>query len=345
MVKAKKSFLLLILLIALVSSNMTAYAKGKDDGRITRSYRFTTTNIEETHDDKFKDTIEEDGKAYVLESITYNLKDKNPVMEEKKKEKVVESDPVPSGTEYKPQESFTEDGVRYTYVGMEQIGDPVTVPVTGYSDYDYAVTENEVPATKEITITNEVTGQPEKVTCSLTGVQQLPDGAWEDTSIGITFISYDSQIFEWRGHQVTKDTAYPLQGYERELLASVGADTDSYRITNISWSGQAYDNNGILCRDAVAAVQRYVRYYRANYSGTFDYGTRYRVTYQGVQKVESKDKFEYDIEAVGNYVEKAPLALYIAAGVGIVLLIGAIVFFLYFLAKKRKEKEEEDKGI
>lgn len=309
---------------------------------VTKTYTFDTTDKKETHPEKFDQKLSKDGKTYSLANVKYTVKDKVPIETEKETEKVVESDFIASGTDYVPEQTITENGVTFKYSSKEATENGysnIEKQVTGYTDYDYQVTSADVPQTKDITVA-DATGQEQTVTCNLTDVQQL-SGTWTDTYIDITFISYDSEIFEWNGIEVAKNDVNPLAGYDSQLLASVGANTTDYRITNVSWNGGTYLSDGTVCRDARAAVQRYVRYYRANYAGTtFEPGTKYKVIYKGTEQVKSDTEFNYSIDAIATYtIEKTPTIYYVLAGVGLIAVFGGIIGILLILSKKRKKEE------
>lgn len=339
-IKTKQIIFSFLLIVSILISNMTVLAK--EDG-ITKSYEFTSTDLNETKDEKFSRTVQQNKKVYELKSIDYELVNKNPIITEKKVEKILESDYIKTDEEYMPEKNITEDGITYKLKSQEPMDESPIQAVTGYTDYDHMVSASGVPVTKEILAVNNRTGRTESVTCDFNGITQLEEGEWIDTYIDITFISYESEYFEWQGIEVTKDNTNPLRGYEQQLLASVGAAPDEYRIINTFWLGEPYDHDGTLCRDARATVQRYVQYYRASYNGTIKQKTKYKLTYEGTQKVDSKTDFNYKIKAVAKYkeVEKTPIIYYVLIGVGIILAIGLIVLLLYLLAKRKKEEKEE----
>lgn len=334
----KNSIIVLLFLVTVMMSGINVQAKD-DTNTFQKQYAFTTSDKNEKHDKEFDKEVTKHGKKYKLTDIKYDVQNKTPEVTEKEVEKVIESDYIADGTNYVPQQEITENGINYKYDHKEPLLDTSKQEVSGYTDYDYEVSESTVPQTKEITVNNNITGNDETVTCNLTGVQQL-NGEWQDTYIDITFISYDSEVFEWNGIEVLKNETSPLKGYESELLASVGANTTDYRVKGISWNGDTYTrDDGTLCRDAKATVQRYVKYYRASYSGTLNAGTKFRVVYKGTEKIISKDKFNYNIIATGTYTEEQNLVpYYVAAGVGIFLILSGIVLGLYLIAKKKKEK-------
>lgn len=326
----------------------TKTTKGSVVKELTFSTDDTVDALEKQKNDYFSETIKVDGKKYRLKNVNYEVLDKTPVSINKDVQKIVDSDFVPVGTEFQPQETIEEDGVTYKLDKVETeektSDDTYIQTVTGYTDYDHAVSRSDVPATKQVTATNQRTGQKETVTCNLSSIDQIGASGWEDTYIDIVFESYDAQIFRWNGITVTKDVSSPLSGYESNLLASVGASSSNYQVLRTYWTGDAYrDSNGVLCRNARADVQRKVNYYRANYTGQIQQpetsGYIYHSTYIGTEKITSEDQFSYTIKATAEYEEINNLLVYALSGVSILLLIIVVVLLLYILSKK-KEKEE-----
>lgn len=305
----------------------TVYASDK----VERTYEFTTTNKEETHTEQFTDTIREHGKNYRLNKITYKVVSEEPVMEEKEVTKTVD---VTNSESAEPE--ITEDGITYSLDSQES-GITDTATATGYTDYDHAVTASDIPQTKTLSYNGKT------VTGKLVGIMPLSN-EWVNSYINITFYSYDAEVFDWNGIEVRKGDSNPLAGYEKELLASVGESSSTCRLLGCSWSGEPYTNNdGTICRDAVATIQKQVTYYRANYSATVNEEV-YRAVYKGTKKEES-GKTNYKILATAVYEEESsniPAGFYIAAGIGILLIAGLLVAVLFLLTKQKKEKEENN---
>lgn len=69
-------------------------------------------------------------------------------------------------------------------------------------------------------------------------------------------------ISEWQRSRCS------LKGYEKELLASVGLDGSNGKIKNTYYTSDSYTNeNGVVCRNAQADIQKLVPVYRAEYIG------------------------------------------------------------------------------
>lgn len=336
----KNKVITLLLLVSLTLSNMTVFASENTGEGMVKSHTFTAREKDATCEEVFENKIKENGSTYKLKSIDYEVVEKKPVIIEKEVEKKIESEYVPEDKEFKPEETITENGVTYKLVDFEMIEEEdLSQRVTGFVDYDHYITAADVPSQKEFPVTNKATGEEEMVICALYGIEKSYS-KWVDTYIDITFESYDSVAYEWQGVEVPNNTEHPLQGYEDLLLQSVGGDSTNFRVNDISWKGAEYTVDGVVYRDAVASVQRFVQYYRANYAGDFDPGVKYTVTYKGTEKTESTTEFDYEIIATATY-EKA-ISTVVIAGIGLLLLAALIIFILFILSKKRKEKEKEE---
>lgn len=61
------------------------------------------------------------------------------------------------------------------------------------------------------------------------------------------------------------------QQYGTELLSSMGLSEEEYEVEEIGWAGMPYENeDGIVCRDAVARGSRLLRDYQVMYEGNVD---------------------------------------------------------------------------
>lgn len=334
----KKAFLSVMLMTALILSlHQNVYAKDEADYTVTKTY--LTDDATESRNDDFEKELNVDGKKYQLSDIQYKILKTND-----KPDKTIESDPVPDGQDYSPDKEILEDGITYKLkesVAVEkEIEKEYVQQVDGYTDYDYPITKNSVPDVQDFTVTNMKTGELETVSCQLQDVTQL-DGTWTDTYIDIVFESYDADTFNWQNVQVTKNTETPLAGYESQLLQSVGANTQDYRVESTYWTSQPYtDANGILCRNARADVQRYIRYYRANYSGQIKMDAVQGRIFTSVYEYEKGAGDHYEIEATANYEEVSTVP-YLAIGAGVLILVLLIVCVLYAISKKKKKEEVE----
>lgn len=341
--KVVRMFLFCCMAVLLVGCSGNSNKKTEDKS-VTKKILYVTDDKKETADAKFEQKIKQDGKTYVLENISYQELEKVP--KEKTVTKKIESETYPEGQAWRPDQEIVEDGITYK---LSQVTEEKSVykeawsqPVTGYTDYSKPVTKADVPGTKQITVENAETGQMETVTCSISGIVQLP-GEWENTYIDITYETYDADRFVWGNSVVGKNEATP-EIDKTQLLASVGADDGTYRVGNVYWTGQPYtDPSGILCRDARADVQRLTAYHRVNYTGEIPHpevpGIRYTAVYEGKRK-DASAGYQYQMQATASYRPVFPAAV-ILAGVGIAIIILALIGILFLIARRKKEKEEK----
>lgn len=272
--------------------------------------------------------IEQDGMKYERSEIRYEITDTEYL---DKKEKVVETTD--------PAETIMEDGIEYSLVSFKG-PEYANKTVTAYDDYDHPVTADDVPATKDTVVTDEVTGEQETVTCSLTGIS--PAGITTINNImTITFGNYDAAYYEWNGNYIARnDQTPPIAGYEDQLLAQAGAAQGS-AITGYSWSGEPYSIDGVLYRDAVANVNQPVQMYRANYEGTALVQDP-DATGQAYYSCPDLDgEVELTVRATATYlqVQATSYVPYVLAGAGILILAALVVIILMTTAKKRNKEK------
>lgn len=317
-----------LLLPGILGTKAYAYADGSKE-EITRTYEFTSTDPTETHPEQFSDVINEGDSYYVLGNISYKVAEGESIKEDKEVTKTIT---VTGNETVQPQ--ITEDGVTYVFDTKHITNVGTSEVVTGYTDYDYAVSATSVPQTK--VLQGGVTG-------TLTGV--APSTTEQvDSYINITFISYDADLFDWQGIEVEKADPNPLLGYESQLLASVGENDSTATVLSCTWNGDEYTSaDGELCRDALATIRKSVTWYRASYSGSVSGDSTYEVSYKGTKQVDTGEKY-YHITATALY-EKAvmeasyPTGFYVAAGVGILLIATLMVVILFLVSKMRKENK------
>ncbi len=181
------------LLVGLLFTQTVTFAKaeepeGMKKGDLFIQERLFSTDTKEVGSDKFEGSITVDGKRYLLQEVKQEVVDQTPVKIETPVEKTIDSEPM--DTEYEPEQTIEKDGVTYTLEKVEEKEkqEVTDQTVTGYTDYDKAVTRASVPATKQVTVKDNQTGENKTVTCTLTDVTPLAEGGWEDTHIDITFI-------------------------------------------------------------------------------------------------------------------------------------------------------------
>jgi hypothetical protein len=148
------------------------------------------------------------------------------------------------------------------------------VPEHYEREISHEVIYEEVEAAAELPQEIEVEvrdgGEETVAVCALTDVTELESRWVEGFELPVTFHMYDAETYMLDDRRIPKDDVVPqLLDCEEELLAEAGLSRADYRITDVRWSSDSYeDETGELCRDALATGQKLVRTYRAEYAGT-----------------------------------------------------------------------------
>lgn len=314
------------------------------DSTVVKENRYTTNSSDDLHAD-YDEKIIENNNFYKLKNVQYEVLDKSQVIIDRS----VVSDLMLETDEYDPPEEIKEDGLIYRLVDVKQIdSETLDQEVSGFDDYEKKISEEDVPQTKTLKIEDLRTGEEMEVECPLSGIEVLDGGTLIQDSIDITFEDYSLGVFEWNGTYVRSDDEYPLKGYEKDLLKSVGLSPSIYSVSSITWKGEPYtDENGVDCRDAVAEIQHYGYLYRANYSSHIKY-VKYEASYENAEN----DNFNYVIKATAVYEKVVPVTQAVFyAGIGILIFCILLVLIMYLVSRRKKEdekssiKEEGEKGI
>lgn len=309
---------------------------------VTREKTFQT---EENSEEAFAqqsgiaDLVEEDGKTYELQDVSYEVLEKKYLGNVKK---VTDSEVMAEGTAYEPPKTLREGNLTYTLKKTEKqersIEGEYTQPVSAFDEYDHPVGAGDVPQTKTVSVLNQKTGQNQDVVCTFSGISTAGTAVREN-QITITFQEYDASVYEWNGNLLPRnDEVPPLAGYESQLLESVGAAEGS-QVTGLSWVGEPYEAEGVLYRDAVATVQQVVTLYRADYHGQIheaeQKGVVYRNTYEAP---DPQGEIQYTVKATAEYTQMSdPWIAYLLTGAGIAIFIGAVVLILILLSRKKQK--------
>ena len=315
----------------------------------------TVTSDDKTTEAAFDDEITYDGKTYKLDRVDSYVTDEKAVEEEKE---VSATEEILTGTK---ESKFPEA------ISKDFSGDKV---VLQYVDTKY--TKTKLPEFKaditESVVLGTATSQPEAaqsitvkyhsdeygidvdVPLQLDHVENNGYTWTSDLSVPMTLYGIDSAYLQFGDALIPYDGGNPpLTGYESAYLASLGLSANSYRLSRVTWDGDAYTNaDGELCRNAIVTGDRLLSTFTAVYGGknvtvpSVD-GYKATATYSGTQIVKT-DKTEYSIRSVATYIEQnneVPVAVIVGITIGTIALAAAIVIILFIISKKRKEKEAE----
>lgn len=333
----------ILLSFAFMLSVKTAYAAVPEN--IQKEIQYETTNPEEKK--QFPERLEQDGAVYLLTGTTYKIQDKTPVQEKKTVYVTKKSKVIRDNESYSPEEEITKDGISYKLVQTEKkkktLETAYSQTVTGYSEYDSMTAARKAPSIKRIFARSPRTGETVSVACKKKGSIQKTSDTWVDTYIDIEFVAYDATHFAWQDILVEKNVKEPLKGYHKELLQSVGGNSENYKIQRIAWQGKSYKNKqGVLCRKARAYVQKKMPHFRVNYSGTRTEkavkGIVFTSTYAGEKLVESGN-VSYSMLAIATYHMEEKDIPVVGITVGIVVTVLLTVGILFLIKRKRKSKK------
>lgn len=188
----------------------------------------------------------------------------------------------------------------------------------------------------------------------------------DDFQINLTFYDYDADSFQIHEMEVPKDNALNyLIDHQGRFLELIGCSPVRYQIERISWSGECYDTQGMVCRDARAYGKRLVSDMEVEYSGTVHYPEQVLYLWEAVYRPETDDPVpevrpvpESETAAAVHEEEQTQssdivpemkkslwsrLRIWAAYSVSIVVLLPALLYIFLLLYRKRGKKRK--KGV
>ena len=236
--------------------------------------------------------------------------------------------------------------------GVSQAETGRSIHLSAHTNFGYTTSLPSPGQSKPVSYLDEATGKTVTADLPLERMDTQTDWHWrDDVEIPITFTTYDANTYLLNGKEIPKKEESPaLEGYETDLLESLGLSPDSYRITSYAWDGEPYTNeNGELCRNAVAYGQRYVIQCQAIFSGSVPLPPIEKETYRGIATYtataqQETGEMEYQVEGIATYqaLETNSISIPILIlSIGILVLILLVLLILFLLAKRRKKKQEQ----
>lgn len=244
----------------------------------------------------------------------------------------------------------------------------------------YEAVEEESDLPDEIMVSVRTENDEELVACQ--AVEWVEEAAYwqDDFSFPVTFYEYGAGRYQLGEITVEKaDLEDPAQltvlakQYGTALLQSMGLSTEEYEVEEIVWSGTPYENeDGIVCRDAMAYGNRLLRDYRVQYEG-FVEPERWQELKRGGEEgeleaaklaeetvpetmetvaqtmAESSEVLIREVEEqpepqksrLQEFLEKVTRILLLAVGIGVIFFLGGL-FVLALLWSGRKLREWHD---
>ena len=241
----------------------------------------------------------------------------------------------------------------------------------------YEAVEGEAELPDEITVSVLAGNDEELVRCR--AVEQVEEDAYwrDDFSFPVTFYEYGAGEYQL-GEVTVKEADLAdftqltelAQQYGTELLRSMGLSEEEYEVEEITWAGTPYENeDGIVCRDAVARGNRLLRDYQVVYEGAVDperwkelkrggvsgeleeaqmqeetasedaeETTGTKAETEAAQPEETEKPLEQKKSRLREFLEKVTRILLIAVGIGAIFFFGGLlVLALLWIYRKLRE--------
>lgn len=194
------------------------------------------------------------------------------------------------------------------YAAESEMNDPVStelteVPVEGTMKYVSVSIPYELegqqspPETTVITLYDEHTESEYERELTYLDMKET-EALWEKTfSFPITVSGYDADYFQLGNVLISKDEEFLL--YADQILESMGLSEDYYHINAITWSGEPYEREGEIFREALAEGEKRIRRVDVTYGGEIKTPDTVRDQYISTYETpEEKDAINQDDKIV-----------------------------------------------
>lgn len=169
--------------------------------------------------------------------------------------------------DFRPKETLEQGGKQYRLISS-RIKSAVREGTLTYASASipYALEGNqEPPDTAMITLKDETTGKEYEREVPRQEIRQK-DSFWtDDFRFQITVNGYDSSTFYLGETEIPSDS--DLSSYGEEFLNYLGLPADCYHVEEVVWSGESYEEDGVLCRNAEARGSKLIRNVDVKYGG------------------------------------------------------------------------------
>ena len=251
-----------------------------------------------------------------------------------------------------PERILEKDGKQYRLISSEIV--EATKPgiltyVSASIPYELEGMQK-VPETALITIEDEDTGDCFEREVPWRETTEI-EMTWRDNfSFPLTVHNYGADVFYLGDHEIP---AYAeLSGYGELLLEYLALAPEYYRIETVEWIGDPYEQDNMVCRDAMAYGEKLVRYVDVIYGGqiqTPDFpGQRYVALYEEmIPEIESFTEPESEIQEANTeerFSER--ITRWIREHITVVAFSSVFLLalcgwgLLLFLSSEKKKKEK-----
>lgn len=281
---------------------------------ITKTKEFQSESTEPSFDD-FDKVITENDNRYEFKAVNYKLIDTEEKTEKEDKTTTIEKNGL-SSKSYKVDseasyyhETVTVDGQDYSGTLVKVDYDNHTKTnrkgeVSGTKEYGLRATKPVPPSTRSLPYYDSDTGQSYNVDAPLVRLETT-DEKWQNyTYIDIVVSNYTDTQFMFN-NKIIKHNGTTVLGseYYDELLKMAGLSGSNYKISSVSWSGNAYKSGNVKYRNARANIQAYSCAYTAYYYKSFELDDIPVYTAKLTYKYSEEDvvKTIYTYEAAATY--------------------------------------------
>lgn len=335
----------------------------------TEKQTYSSNNKDEEY--SFNKTVEKNGKTFELKGVKYDAKEKKVAGNVTKNVEMRSAASTYSTADF--SETIEQDGITYSLAGVEKQVTGVGAR-TQYQEesvhFDSLTKDDAIPQTIDSTVTDPVTGAVINVTLNQTSKRVVSTASSDEFSFDVTFYVTNGRYFRYRDNIITYDETTPnLMQYSAQMLEDLGLDSDVYDISSIDWDGDAYTQDGVLCRKAVARGSKVINDYEVVYGNNVtlpanndayvwvakyeavvnepDAATAYDITATATYSDGDNSNSKSDGAAVSEKTEKTTFATYIqnhpavVAGVSFFVIVLLVILFIIFLKIRKSNKHAE----
>ena len=172
-----------------------------------------------------------------------------------------------AGKACRPEEILEQGGKQYRLIST-RIRDAIGGGVLTYASASIPYTlegRQEPPETVWITLKDDITGGEYEREVPRQEIVEKESYWSDDFQFPVTVSGYDSDYFLLGSEEIPADM--DLADYGDELLQYLGLPADCYRVEDVVWNGESYENGDTLCRDAVALGSKLIRSVDVKYGG------------------------------------------------------------------------------
>ncbi len=321
--KKHKKLVLLPLVIALLLGSQAAYAtdivKEVDKHTVIKTAVVTLENTENPQFDA-EQKIEHKGKTYRLKDTDIKILSG----------KVLEQDIVVKDKAKLKKVIYKNiEGKDLKYVLIDEPKDikwkEVATELIAYKDIEY-------PVDKEISPTYTENGLEYHLTSTTNTAKTESFKApayFVGEAEGVTKFMLGDRIVEIQGDK-------PMwKGYENDIMAYLGVNGNTYKITSGEWKGDIVKKDNKYQRTAIYSGTRQVPLKVAHY--TYNGDNPDATAYEATVRYELAEDYVIAL-ATSTYRGLSPVQIAILAGAGIVVIAITIAAILFFLRKKRAKE-------